>query len=163
MDQIHLYRKRYVPEELIYLKDDIILYQSDDIIITKWNTLKPRCDIFCGVSAYFMGAGYKVSKIYNKSMEVVYWYCDIIEIKKDFNQNSIISEDLMIDVKVYEDGRVEVVDVSELADGFDSHKISAVTVSRALRSLDALLKIIYSGNFNTLQQYINDAERSAIM
>jgi len=156
MDQVRLYRKRFIPNELIYLKDDKILFESDNIIITNWNTLKPRKDISCGVSAYFMDEGYKVSKVFNSAGNVVYWYCDIINTKKDFDQNSIVFEDLLIDVLVYETGLVKVIDSAELADALDTQLITATTVSQALRSLDALLTIINSGNFHTLQMYINN-------
>ena len=35
MDQPILYRKRLIPEECVQLKDDIILFQDDKLIITK--------------------------------------------------------------------------------------------------------------------------------
>ena len=159
MNQIRLYRKRHIPNELIYLKDDIILLQSDDIIITKWNTLKPRQDISNGVSAYFLKNNYKVSKIYDKSGNVVYWYCDILNIEKNVEQNAIIFEDLLVDVIVYENGMVKVVDASELADALDHKIISVEMVTKSLRILDSLLSTIYSGKFDTLQIHINRAEQ----
>lgn len=159
MDQIHLYRKRFIPNELIFLKDDKILLQSDSLIITKWTTLKPRKDISSGISAYFIEEGYKVSKIYNQERNVVYWYCDIINTKKNPDQNSIVFEDLLIDVIVYENGAVKVIDSAELATALDTELITAAVVSQALHSLDALLSIIYSGNFNTLQIPINNIEQ----
>lgn len=160
MDQLHLYRKRYVPDEMIYLKDDQILTQSENMIITKWNTLKPRRDISHGISVYFMDKGYKVSKIYNSVGEIVYWYCDIIITKKVPSENKIIFEDMMIDVIVYENGSVKVVDTVEMADALDSGIVSPAEVSQSLRSLDELLSIIYSNNFSSLQMYINKAEQS---
>ena len=156
MDQFQLYRKRFIPNEMIYLKDDKILYQSNSLIITTWDTLKPRKDISSGISAYFMEEGYKVSKIFNADGGVVYWYCDIINTKKDIDKNTIVFEDLLIDVLVYENGFVKVVDSAELADALDAHLISAATVSQALRSLNSLLSIIYSGNFESLQKHIDN-------
>ena len=156
MDQFQLYRKRFIPNEMIYLKDDKILYQSDNLIITKWDTLKPRKDISSGISAYFIEEGYKVSKIFNADGGVVYWYCDIINTKKDIDNNTFVFEDLLIDVLVYENGFVKVVDSAELADALDSQLISVATVSQALRSLNSLLSIIYSGNFESLQKHINN-------
>lgn len=159
MDQVRLYRKRFIPNELIYLKDDVILLQSDDLIITKWNTLKPRNDISRGISAYFLKDGYKISKIYNLQGSVVYWYCDILNIRKDPQQNLYIFEDLLIDVIVYGDGTVKVVDSAELADALDSRLITIGTASQALRILDNLLSIIYNDKFDTLQMHINEIEQ----
>ena len=44
-----LYRKRFIPMETIALKDDKILLWQDDLIVTKWNSLKPRRDIGSGL------------------------------------------------------------------------------------------------------------------
>ena len=41
-DNLILYRKRLIPEECIELKDDILLYRDNELIITKWNTLHPK-------------------------------------------------------------------------------------------------------------------------
>lgn len=159
MNQIQLYRKRYIPEEMIYLKDDEILLHQEDVIITKWTTLKPRCDISHGMSVYFMDKGYKVSKIFNAANEVVYWYCDIIHARKIPEENKIIFEDLLVDVIVYENGTVHVVDTAELADAMDSGLLSPSMVSSALRALDSLLSIINANGFHTLKEYINKAEQ----
>ena len=45
-----LFRKRYIPSEIVELKDDIILYRDDSMLITRWTTLKPRHDIAGGIS-----------------------------------------------------------------------------------------------------------------
>ena len=65
MDKIQLFRRRYIPDEIKELKDDIVLSVTDDMILTKWNVLKPRKDIARGVSAYFIDKGIKVSKVYD--------------------------------------------------------------------------------------------------
>ena len=54
MDNIRLFRKRFIPEEIIELKNDNIIHFKDNIIITKWDVLKPRHDINNGISAYFI-------------------------------------------------------------------------------------------------------------
>ena len=54
-----LYRKRMIPEECVLLKDDKVLELTDDIIITKWNTLKPKRELHHGFSCYFLKHGFK--------------------------------------------------------------------------------------------------------
>lgn len=46
-----LYRKRLIPNECILLKDDILLYRDEEILITKWNTIRPKktCTTACPV------------------------------------------------------------------------------------------------------------------
>lgn len=156
--KIALYRKRYIPNEIIHLKDDNIIMQSEDLILTQWNTLKPRADISRGISAYFMNKGYKISKIYNNSNQVVYWYCDIIKVNISDDSSSIVFEDLLADVIVYENGFVKVLDTGEVAEALKKKYINVETAIMALSTLDQLLQIIYSGQFDTLQSYINKAE-----
>ena len=37
-----LYRKRLIPDEIIELKDDKILFRDENYVITKWNTIRPK-------------------------------------------------------------------------------------------------------------------------
>jgi Uncharacterized conserved protein len=158
MQEIHLYRKRFIPNETIHLKNDKIIIQKENLIITKWNTLKARKDISHGTSAYFIDEGFKVSKIYDKNNHIVYWYCDIIDTIINQETSSYVFIDLLIDVLVYEDGRVKVVDLGEVGDMLDMDMIDKKTVSKSLHITEKLLSRIYSGNFHELQQIINDAE-----
>jgi uncharacterized protein len=155
---IRLYRKRYIPNETIYLKDDEILLHQDDLIITKWKALKKRQDIDRGISAYFIDKGFKVSKIYNANNEIVYWYCDIIETQFDATTNSFVFNDLLIDILVYKDGFVKVVDLDEVAIMLLSSDMDVKLISTSLQITNSLLKIIYNGNFGTLQDIINAVE-----
>lgn len=155
-----LYRRRFIPDELIHLKDDIILTYQEDLIVTKWVTLHPRQDIARGLSAYYMKRGIKVSKIYNKDNQVVYWYCDIIQVKKDIKKNTVIVEDLFLDVILYEDGAVHIMDLDELSDALDLKLITLQEATYALRVLDNLLKSIYNGSFSTLQEPVIRAENT---
>ncbi len=153
-----LFRKRYLPDELIFLKDDIILKQSDDLIITSWDTLKPRSDIKCGLSAYFLKEGYKISKVYNANDELVYWYCDIIDSVYDDEANSYTFHDLLVDITVDGCGFVKVLDLDEIGDLLEQGKITPAMCIRALRTADKLLRIIYNGDFYQLQKYIEEIE-----
>jgi predicted RNA-binding protein associated with RNAse of E/G family len=154
-----LYRRRFIPNELIPLKDDIILVLEQDLIITKWVTLHPRKDIARGISAFYLDKGYKISKIYDSKDQVVYWYCDIIQAKKDREKNTIIIEDLLVDVVLYEDGKIHIMDLNELSDALDQNLITQAETTYALRTLNSLLKTIYEGNFYTLQNPVNRIEQ----
>lgn len=150
-----LYRKRFIPQEIVHLKDDTILLCTDSLIVTKWNTLKPRSDISHGISAYFINKNIKLSKIFNKDNQLVYWYCDIIHVITNIVNNSIIIEDLLIDVIIAEDKSVKVVDVGEVADAFEAGLITAEQVSMSLRATDFLLSIIYNGEFDEFKEIVN--------
>lgn len=83
--------------------------------MTKWNILKPRKDIDHGISVYYMKEGFKISKVFDAADRLVYWYCDIIETEYRPNENTYIFHDLLIDVLIYPDKHVEVVDLDEFA------------------------------------------------
>jgi hypothetical protein len=158
MNNLSLYRRRFIPDELVRLKDDVILVRNDNLIVTKWTALHPRKDIAGGISAYYMDRGFKVSKVFNKEHQIVYWYCDIIQWKEGPEPESLIFEDLLIDVILHEDGTVRILDLDELAQAFELHLISAEEVRKALCTLDSLLKIIYQGEFISLKDPVDKAE-----
>lgn len=147
---IKLYRKRYIPDETVLLKDDIILYCDNEKIVTKWNVLKPRTDFTHGFSCYYINDGYKVSSFLKDDGSLLYYYCDIIKSEYKSDEKAYIFTDLLADVKVYPDKTVRVVDLDELAYAFEKKLITKKELSMALRQLDALLKIIYSGSIKQL-------------
>ena len=146
-----LYRKRIIPEECVLLKDDKILYQDEQIIVTGWHSLKPRKDLHHGYSRYFLKEGYKVSKFYRADNSLLYWYCDIVEYDYQSETNTYIVTDLLADVIIYPDGFVKVVDIDELVTALNQKLISEDTLKKSLLCLSNLLDIIYSGNFEKLQ------------
>ena len=145
MSRPRLFRRRFIPDENIELKDDMILALEPNLIITSWNVLKPRRDISRGVSAYFIDKGIKVSKVFDNAGQMVYWYCDIIETHYDEKENIYTFNDLLIDVVVYPDGQVEVLDMDEFADAMEQGILSVGTIAHAMRATDDLLHTIYAG------------------
>lgn len=153
-----LYRKRIIPDECIRLKDDIILHYSEDMILTKWNAIRPKKDLHHGYSCYFLKEGLKLSKFYCQDCSLLYWYCDIVEYEYRPGDHSLISLDLLADVIVYPDGFVKVMDLDELALSMEQGTLSEDLLQKCLIRLNKLLQIIYSGNFHTLQKYIDEIE-----
>ena len=149
-----LYRKRIIPEECVLLKDDKILYQDEQIIVTGWNTLKPKKELHHGYSCYFLNEGYKVSKFYREDNSLLFWYCDIVEHDYQPETNTYVFTDLLADVIIYPDGFVKVVDIDELVTARNENLISEDTLKKSLLCLSNLLDIIYSGHFDTLQEPI---------
>ena len=158
MDELRLYRKRIIPAECVYLKDDEILYHDHEIIVTRWNTLRPKKTLHHGYSCYFLERGFKVSKFYDHQGNLISWYCDIISHTYDPSTETYVFTDLLADVVVYPDGFVRVVDIDELADAMRDQLLTGEELQQALRRLDKLLGIIYKGGFPRLQEYINSRE-----
>lgn len=150
-----LYRRRLIPAECILLKDDIILEQNDEIIVTKWNTLNPKSTFSHGCSCYFLKEGFKVSKMYREDGSLLYCYCDIIEYACDPEEASLTVTDLLADVILYPDGRMKVVDLAELAEAMERNLITKEQMTSCLRSLDHLLSLIYRDKFDKLLARLN--------
>lgn len=155
-----LYRKRLIPEECILLKDDVILYRDDRIIVTSWHSLKPRKDLHHGYSCYYLDKGIKVSKFYRPDNTLLYWYCDIVDYDYSPDTDTYVVTDLLADVIVYPDGFVKVVDLDELVAALESGLLSEDLLKKSLLRIDALLKIIYGNNFSALQEPINSREQA---
>jgi len=154
-----LYRKRLIPQEIIYLKDDVILHLSDELIVTKWNTIRPRHDFSHGISSHFVDKNFKISKIYDKDHAFVYWYCDIIHVTRDLANDSIIIEDLLIDVIIRGDGSIKILDLEEIADAYEAGILSRKLMYVSLRAANDLLNIIYDGKIGKYMDVINQYEK----
>ncbi len=149
-----LYRRRIIPEECVLLKDDIILSCDEEHIVTSWHALHPKKDLHHGSSCYFLKEGFKVSKFCRENGSLLYWYCDIVDYDFHPYDNHLIVTDLLADVIIYPDGFVKVVDLDELVTALDARSIDINTLKSSLVRLDKLLKIIYSGKFDSLQKHI---------
>lgn len=158
LNELKLYRKRFVPNETIYLKDDKILYHDDDVMVTKWFVFRPKEEFSHGISCYYLKQGFKISKFLNEKNELVYFYCDIIDTEYNKSENSYTFSDLLADVIIFENGFVKVVDLAELADCLENGSISEKNVKDALRRLDALLQIIYTNGFGALSRFLEIEE-----
>ena len=149
MAELVLYRRRFIPDEKILLKDDKVVSVSDDAIVTKWEVLTKRHDFTHGIKE-----GFKVSKFLDDNDNIVYWYCDIIETEKDGNTYTF--NDLLADVIIHNDGKVEVVDVDEIGRALEENILPTELIAKALYRLDKLLRIIYSGEFEKYQAPLNN-------
>ena len=157
---IHLYRRRFIPDELISLHKDEVIYANEKLILTRWDTLKPRTDFSHGISAYFLKKNCKVTKVLNAYNELVYWYCDIMQMTEGEQtpdgKRSLIMEDLLIDVLVYPDGSVRVLDLDEAADAAEQGLITQEMLCRSMRAANNLLQDIYAGKF---YEYVQEIEK----
>lgn len=155
MSKLKLYRKRLIPEECIPLKDDIIVKETADVIITRWNTLNPKTAFQHGASCYFLKEGWKVSKFYRADGSLYCWYCDIVQYDLNKENNTLIITDLLADVIIKPDGTVKVADLDELAEALDKGLISADGIKTALLQLNSLLNVIYADRFDRLAAELN--------
>ncbi|NLK87871.1 MAG: DUF402 domain-containing protein [Clostridiaceae bacterium] len=144
-------RRRYIPYEIVDISEDELLFRSEELLVTKWTAIKPRPDFYGGISFTFLKKGYKIGRFYDKDNNFLYWYCDILEVQYDQDRDTYTLNDLLVDIKLYPGGRVEVLDVDELAQALETGLISPQQTAASLRIFDELLKMIYSRRFPPAQ------------
>ena len=147
MNKPTLYRKRLIPDECVALKDDVILYADETMMITKWNTLKPRQDFHHGYSCYYLKEGFKISRFYREDHSFVYWYCDIVSFSVNEPENTILITDLLADVIIMHDSSVKVLDLDELCEAKEKGLLSSEDFFHSVKLLGNLLNIIETGRF----------------
>lgn len=147
-----LYRRRLIPEECVLLKDDKLLFRSEKIILTAWNTLKPRKDIHHGFSCYYLQEGFKISRFCRADGSLLYWYCDIVDYDYRKESDTYVITDLLADVIIYPDGFVKVVDLDELVTAKEAGLLSDDMLKKGILTLSHLLEIIYDGGLPKLQE-----------
>ena len=151
---IHLYRKRLIPDECLPLDNDRIIHTDDDIIVTEWDPIHPRKDIKHGYSCFFLKRNFKVSLFMGPDEKPLYWYCDIVDL--NIENKDYTFRDLLADVVVYPDNKSKVLDLDELSEALLKGLLSKEDVAKALSTVNELLNIIYAGNFTTLTKEITD-------
>lgn len=144
---IKMFRKRYIPNEVIDISNDEVLYMDDNVLVTKWLPIKPRKDIGRGLSFTFLKEGYKVSRFYDVNGDFAYWYCDIIDYRYDKIKDEHIFVDLLVDLRINLDGNYEILDLDELNEAYKDKLISKDEFVLAMDRLNKLLKLVKAGNF----------------
>ena len=140
-----IYRKRYIPNEVIDISGDEVVYRDDKLLVTKWLPIKPRTDVGRGVSYTMLDKGWKISKFYDHDNNLLYWYCDIIEHVLQDDELTLI--DLLVDVIIHENGSYEVVDEEELDEALLAGLITENQKEDALKKVSELTKLIDEKQF----------------
>ena len=147
MEKPRILRKRYIPDEVVDISGDELLYLDDKMMVTRWEVIHPREDLSGGISFSLLDQGYKISRFNQKNGEFAYWYCDVIDIQIDNQTNTYTFIDLLVDVKIMPDGKIMVLDLEEIAEALEKLVINQGQACDALKKVSKLLEIIYLGNF----------------
>ncbi len=151
-----MFRKRFIPNEIIDISGDEVIKRTDDLIVTKWLPIHPRKDITSGMSFVYFKEGYKISLFYDKDKNLLYYYCDIIDYSYDEKEDSYTFIDLLVDIKYYPDGKIEFLDFDELQESYDTGLIDNAMLLKAMNNLNKLVRKIEDKSFFDL---INVLER----
>lgn len=150
-----IYRRRLIPDECIHLNGDKILMRTGNMLLTVWNTLRPKDAFSKGISLYLPENGWKISKFFDADGNFVQWYCDIISCDYDEIDDTYVFTDLLADVIIDKTGFVKVVDLDELSEAYETGLVSAHLLSETILKLNNILNIIYSGAFKEYTDIID--------
>ena len=145
-----LFRKRFIPDEIIDISKDEIVKSNDELIITKWLPIHPRGDIASGMSWTYFKDGYKISKFYDEAGNFLYYYCDIIDYDYDSQEDKYTFIDLLVDIKYYPNGKIEFLDFDELQKAYDDGLIDGGLLIKAVSNLNKLATIIQERRIDEL-------------
>lgn len=146
-----IFRRRYVPNEIVDISNDKVIYRDSEKLITKWVPIKPREDFASGESCVYFNYGWKISKFYNEDGSLKYWYCDIINYEYYEEEDKYIFNDLLLDVVIYEDGHYEILDEEELEEALRNGIVTQEIAEEAKLKLNNLLQIIKENKFKELE------------
>lgn len=136
-DKPILYRKRLIPNECIRLDQDEILLHKEQLLVTRWNTIRPKKDLDHGISCFLLDKGWKISQFINREDQLICWYCDIIDWSYDSDTDTYVFTDLLADVLIYPSGQIRVVDLDEIADAMEQGLLDQTQLCLCMRRLDA--------------------------
>ena len=145
-----MFRKRFIPNEIIDVSMDEIIQKEDGLIVTKWLPIHPREDIGSGKSYVYYKDGYKISKFFDKEGNFLYYYCDIIDYSYDDVKDEYTFIDLLVDIKYYPDGKIEFLDFDELQQAYDEGLIDSHLLLKAINTVNKLAQRILNGTFEEL-------------
>ena len=140
-----IYRKRYIPNEIVDISNDRVILLNDELMVTEWIPINPRSDMSYGKSYTIFKKGWKISKFLNENRELICWYCDIIETHIENDEYTLT--DLLVDIKIYPNGEYEVLDLDELDEAVSHGLISEDKKEEALEKMNELLEVIKRGEF----------------
>lgn len=141
------FKRKFFPPITFDISNDELHYHNDDIMVTSWIPENSDMGVAKAVSVFFLKEGFQISKKFDKKGNFLYWYCDIIAIEQNTQENSITFVDLIADVVVLPNGQVELIDLDEFADAIEKNIIEREYIAQAVRSMHNLLEYIYKQDF----------------
>lgn len=89
---------------------------------------------------YFVKKGFTVSKVFRRSGEFLYYYCDVMEMRQ-IGKLKYVMVDLLFDLIIYPNGRYHLIDVDEFADSIEKGLLKKRQLVYALRTLDRMIRM----------------------
>lgn len=89
---------------------------------------------------YMVNKGYTISKVFRNNGDFMYYYCDIMEMKR-IGKMQYVMVDLLLDLIVRPDGRYDVLDIDEFARSIEKGELKRWQQVYALRRLHDMIQL----------------------
>lgn len=147
MEYSKRYKMKLTSNKLEDISDDKVLFQNDEIMVTDFSPKSSSMGTSRVLSFCLFKNNWQISANFDQEGHFRYWYCDIVDYSVNRENNSLTITDLAADVAVFPDNYVSVMDLDELGELIDTESISKEMSVKALKSAQALLKLVYDGQF----------------
>ncbi len=104
---------------------------------------------------YFVRKGYTISKVFHRSGEFLYYYCDVMEMRQTGRLRYLMI-DLLLDMIIYPDGRYHLIDVDELATAVEKGELRKRQQVYTLRTLHKMIRLHTERSF--IPPYLHEAD-----
>lgn len=89
---------------------------------------------------YFVRKGYTISKVFGRSGEFLYYYCDVMQMHQ-VGRLRYVMVDLLLDLIIDPDDHYHLIDVDEFADSIERGQLKRKQQVYALRTLDQMIRL----------------------
>lgn len=89
---------------------------------------------------YFVKKGFTISKVFQRTGEFLYYYCDVMEMRQT-GRLKYVMVDLLFDLIIYPNGRYHLIDIDEFADAVEKGVLRKRQQVHALRTLDRMIRL----------------------
>lgn len=142
-------RERVFLGETNLLKEDVMIYRDNELLVVRWDTINRNKVFAKGISFYFPEEKIKVSALFDKDGGLVKYYCEVVEADYNKDSDKYVFRDLIVDVDLYEDGTYEELDEDQLKIALEDDENEIITPEKSreiLRVKDNIIRKIHEGN-----------------
>lgn len=106
-----IYKHKLVPQETQDITQDHWIYRDEHWMLSTWSPAHSDMKVVKAVSIFDLEHGWQLSQKFDAQGQLKYWYCDIIASYSQDGDLHIV--DLILDVVLFPDGVIQVVDMPE--------------------------------------------------
>ena len=108
---VKIIKHKLCPYESQDITNDHWHHISEDLLISTWNPVESEMQVASVLSIFELSKGVQISKKFNAQGQLKYWYCDLIAAR--YEDEALHITDLILDLVIFPDGVLQVIDVSE--------------------------------------------------